>query len=115
MTTRSPSRAQLEVLLEGDEGIGNLLRAVRERPAFLGVRVVLAGRLQRNRPDREAGVQQGGEPGQPVGEVAVRVLRLRVVVRLAVVADEPAELAAKLVGLSGRLGSPWSGTDRSRP
>ena len=48
------------------------------------------------------GVEQRREPGEPAAEVAVRVLRLRVDVHLAVLADEAAELAAEVVGLLDR-------------
>ena len=52
--------------------------------------------VQRSGADREVRVEQCREAGEAAAEVGLRVLRLRVDVHLAVLADEPAELATQL-------------------
>ena len=56
--------APLEVALEREQAVGRQLEAVGEGLRLVGVRVVGAGRLQRDAPDREAGVEHLGEQRQ---------------------------------------------------
>ena len=85
--------APLDVLLEGDERLGDLVQPLLESARLVGVGVVAARAGERGDADREAAVEHGGEAGEALGELAVRVLGLGVEVRLPVLVDETGKLS----------------------
>ena len=72
---RDDARAEVALLEVGWKAARPCATCVRlsaQRPALVRVGVELARRLQRDRADREAGVEQRGEARRAWSEVAVR-------------------------------------------
>src|SRR5438093_13765612 len=67
--------ACLEIALECEQRIRRRLQPLRERTCLIGMRVVVAGRRERDDAEREPRPEHRGEAGEPLRE---RVRRARI-------------------------------------
>ena len=100
--------ARLEVALEGEQAVGGQLEPVGELLRLVVVRVVHAGRRERDDAHRQAGAEHRGEAGEAARELVVG-LRVRDGARVAglvVLGREREELLAQLGRLARARPSP---------